>query len=49
MIQDYFDGHYIFCIDPKPDYGKMTERLGGANVVLGQKNINDQKTKMLNI
>jgi hypothetical protein len=49
MIQDYFDDHYIFCIDPKPDYGKMTQRLGGANVILGRKNVRDKENKTLNL
>jgi hypothetical protein len=49
MIQDYFDDHYIFCIDPKPDYDKMVTRLGGENVVLGRKNIKDKSNKSLNL
>jgi hypothetical protein len=49
MIQDYFDGHYIFCIDPKPDYDEMTQRLGGANIILGRKNSRDKGNKTLNI
>jgi hypothetical protein len=48
MIQDYFDDNYIFCIDPKPDYGKMCTLLAGENIVLGKKS-KDKDHRALNI
>lgn len=44
LLQDYFDGNYIISIDPKPDYTKMCELVGGSNITLGNQKTNNKQS-----